>query len=588
MLRVGLVVVGLVLALGVWGAAWAEEPPLGGARISAVEGEALVQFAEDTHWSSAPLNVPLLPGDRLQAGATGRIEVLFSGGAVIRLGPSSTGRLVTVPPADAGPDTTVEVDLEAGRVIVVTGDGERSRPVAALNVPGTRIQIYPRSQVQAEVVAADATDLLLSQGAATVDSLGMSIPLRVAEVLQVGRGGAFPVAGRPQDDFDRWSESRDRILTAAPPSSPYVPTPLAPYVAGLDSYGQWTTVPEYGYVWRPATTVTGWAPFTDGRWVWRGGTWVWLPREPWGWVPYHYGRWRWDPFLGWYWVAPRPTLIAWCPGAVAWIQTSGYVAWIPLAPGEIYHNPWPFGRWRAPRPPASAIDINRVHIKKIFANASAPGPVLAVPLATFTTSTVVAPTTTRVPLSSLGASRTLGVAAPAAIAPVNASGGTAPPVVPTPTRSAGTSVPQPNASIPSAVPAAGQRPGFAAPGQRGPIGTGQVSAPAFGTAPPAGSSPLPKADAGHTKIQGHPPDPMASSAASAAAVPVPPPKDRPAPRIRAPQAPILGRPPERHPVQPTAAPVQEPQRQRNVPAGIPLTLPTHPTKGHLDRLPGLR
>ena len=618
--RAGLVVIALALALAARGAAWAEEPTLGGARISAVEGEVLVQFADDANWRSASLNMPLLPGDRLQVGPIGRIEMLLAGGAAIRLGPSSTARLVIVPPADAAPDTTAEVDLKAGRIIVVTGEGDRSRPVVTLNVPGSRIQVYPRSQVRAEVVAMDATDVLLRQGAATADTLGVSIPLRVAEVLRVGRAGAFQVAAPPQDDFDGWSESRDRILTAAPSSSPYVPTPLAPSVADLNSYGQWITLPEYGYVWRPTTIVTGWAPFTDGRWMWRGGTWVWLPREPWGWVPFHYGRWRWDAFLGWYWVPPRPKVIAWCPGAVAWIQTSSYVTWIPLAPGEIYHNPWPHGRWRAPRPPVTAIDINRVHIKKIFANAAAPGPVLAVPLATFTTSTVVAPTTTRVPPSALGASRTFGVVAPAAIAPVNASGRAAIPVVPTPTPSADTSVPQPKAPTPSAVPAAGQRPGFAAPGQRGAIGTGQVSAPAFGTTPPAGSSPQPKVDAGHTKVQGHPPGPMASSAARAAAVPVPPPtpaaagahsredqgrheprveqheprveqrdprwfadvrpQDRPAPRIQAPLSPAQPKPVERHSVQSAFTPPQAPEGQRNATAPIPFAAPTHTPKAH--------
>jgi hypothetical protein len=212
------------------------------------------------------------------------------------------------------------------------------------------------------------------------------------------------------------------------------------------------------------------------------------------------------------------------------------------------------------------------------------------------------------------------VVAPAAIAPVNASGRAAIPVVPTPTPSADTSVPQPKAPTPSAVPAAGQRPGFAAPGQRGAIGTGQVSAPAFGTTPPAGSSPQPKVDAGHTKVQGHPPGPMASSAARAAAVPVPPPtpaaagahsredqgrheprveqheprveqrdprwfadvrpQDRPAPRIQAPLSPAQPKPVERHSVQSAFTPPQAPEGQRNATAPIPFAAPTHTPKAH--------
>src|SRR3972149_6097101 len=136
---IGLLVTALLL-LGA-GPGQAGDPPLGGARISAVEGEVLVQMPEGGGGRAAPLHMPLLPGDRLQVGPAGHLEILLSNGTAIRLGPGSSARLVAVPPSEPGPDAAAEVDLEAGRAMVATGGGDRTRPALLLNATGTRIQI---------------------------------------------------------------------------------------------------------------------------------------------------------------------------------------------------------------------------------------------------------------------------------------------------------------------------------------------------------------------------------------------------------------------------------------------------------------
>src|SRR3989337_2005142 len=68
----------------------------------------------------------------------------------------------------------------------------------------------------------------------------------------------------------------------------------------FDANGRWVNVREYGYVWTPTVVVAGdWAPYRHGRWVWRGGEYVWIGYEPWGWAPYHYGRWAFEVRIGW-------------------------------------------------------------------------------------------------------------------------------------------------------------------------------------------------------------------------------------------------------------------------------------------------
>jgi hypothetical protein len=592
----------------------ATQPPLGGAWVSAVEGEALVQTAEEPGWGPALLHLPLLPGDRLQTAPTGRIEVLVNNGTAIRLGPGSTARFVAVPSPEAGRDAVTELDMEAGRAIVVTRDGERSRPALTLNASGTRVQVYPQSKVRAETMAPDITEVRLLEGAATADTLGTSIPLRVGEVLQVGRGGAFLVAGGPQDTFDHWSDSRDRIAAAPPPPS-YVPPPLAPYTTDLNAYGEWTAVPEYGYVWRPTTVVTGWAPFTDGRWVWRGGTWVWLPREPWGWVPFHYGRWRWHPHLRWFWVPPRPKVIVWCPGAVAWIQTSSHVAWIPLAPGEIYYGPWGL-----PVSHTTVIKITHVHIHKRYVNAAAPAAVVAVPAGTFSKSTVVTSPASRVSLTTLGPHQGLKIVTPAALAPARVSGGPVSPAVPVAVPQARARIEPPKAPLPPALQASRQvsgstqpaRPALTvtappAPASSPRLAPGQVSSqsPAKSVQPKIHPRPVDRAGSS----VGSPPIVTPSGQPSAAGRPRHlenrqrheprserhelPGKSReafhtPAQQVsggvvaphRGPHPPIQERVANRYAGPPAAIPPQAPDRHRNGASAIPSIAPGHRARPH--------
>ena len=98
------------------------------------------------------------------------------------------------------------------------------------------------------------------------------------------------VNASPEDDRDRWNQSRDRTLQNDN-SAQYVPQGVSG-TEDLDAAGTWTYVAPYGYVWRPAGVSAGWAPYRNGRWVWINWYgWTWVSADPWGWAPYHYGRW---------------------------------------------------------------------------------------------------------------------------------------------------------------------------------------------------------------------------------------------------------------------------------------------------------
>jgi len=96
----------------------------------------------------------------------------------------------------------------------------------------------------------------------------------------------------------------------------------------LGSHGTWIQSSDYGYVWQPQITDPGWAPYTEGHWVYTDDGWTWVSDEPWGWATYHYGRWVNLDGTGWCWV-PGYT---WAPAWVSWRYGDGYCGWAPLPP----------------------------------------------------------------------------------------------------------------------------------------------------------------------------------------------------------------------------------------------------------------
>jgi hypothetical protein len=103
-----------------------------------------------------------------------------------------------------------------------------------------------------------------------------------------------------------------------------LPEPVRPFAGELASYGTWSTLPDFGRIWRPATTGA-WSPYARGYWSWVRAGWVWVSSESWGWAPYHYGRWNYAASQGWFWIpgavwggawvafAVGPSQVGWCP-----------------------------------------------------------------------------------------------------------------------------------------------------------------------------------------------------------------------------------------------------------------------------------
>ena len=326
-----------------------DDPPTRAARLSYTSGAVSFAPAGSDEWVDAVVNRPMTTGDKLWTDQGGRAELRVDAYA-IRLGQMTGFSFLNLD------DRTVQIRLTEGSVNVRVRRFDQDQtlevdtPNIAFNVlrPGSyRISVNENG---------DATIVNVRDGQGEVTGGDSAYP------IHAGQSATFEgtdrlsadVEGYPgDDDFDRWCYDRDNRWDRSQ-SARYVSDDVVGY-EDLDDYGGWRSVPEYGTVWFPHTTIAGWQPYRYGHWVWISPWgWTWVDDAPWGFAPFHYGRWVVvSGVWGWVPVAPRPAVVTvayvrpvYAPALVAWVGGprggfsigvgGGGVAWFPLGPRDVY------------------------------------------------------------------------------------------------------------------------------------------------------------------------------------------------------------------------------------------------------------
>src|SRR5260221_205356 len=337
----------------------------GVARVSILTGDVSVRRSASGEYVAAALNAPVVAGDSIGTGPSGRAEVQFNSANVLRIGHDSEIRVT---------------DLEPGRIGMQIARGTLTYSVlrdsgaqVEISTPTVSVRPLNRGSVRVSVLDDGQTEVTARSGQVETYTPRGVETVAVGQTL-IARGSAADpefqiVAAIQLDSWDEWNDSRDRALLSSP-GYQYVSQDISG-VEDLDRYGQWINDPSYGEVWSPRVAVD-WAPYRDGRWVsddYYG--WTWLGYEPWGWAPYHYGNWFYGS-SGWCWYpGPRYAYSHWRPAVVGFFGFGGgsgsfgfgfgNVGWVPLAPFETY-RPW-YGRGR------SFNIVNNVNIYGSYRNA---------------------------------------------------------------------------------------------------------------------------------------------------------------------------------------------------------------------------
>jgi hypothetical protein len=324
---------------------------LGKARLGLVEGDVQVNSEEAGEWFPATVNTPLRQGDRLWVPAGGRSEIQILGGLFIRLDEATSFDILSLG------DTSYQFYLQEGRAYI--NNRNNGSDHIQIDTPISSIGCYENSLVMVNVTETGATELSVLSGYAFAETRNGRRRVEAGNTLRIDAdltADIYPLSA--PDAWEQWNGERDQWLAESRDSLRYLPNELDEYVSDFDANGTWYNTPDYGYVWTPTVAVSiDWAPYRTGRWVWFGGNYVWVSYEPWGWAPYHYGRWAFIPHRGWCWVPPRRGSVFWAPGYVAWVHTSTYVSWVPLAPGEIYYGHGNYG--------PGSVNLNKVAINNL-------------------------------------------------------------------------------------------------------------------------------------------------------------------------------------------------------------------------------
>lgn len=355
--------------------AFAFADDLGLVRLSLIDGGVQVLVKDTTDWTDAAINLPLYEGDRLWVPDDGKAELQIAGGVYVRGDGNTALDLLTINRESA------QFYLDQGHIYVNNRRG--GIRTVQIDTPLSSLRSYDNSIMMIDVSEDGLTEVSVLKGYVYAESRAGATRVSAGNTLAIRGESSAEVApiGSP-DAWERWNADRDRQLTAWGESSRYLPDELHEYSSDFDQNGRWNYAGDYGYVWVPTAVPAGWAPYSYGSWIWIRGSYVWIDYDPWGWAPCHYGRWVFIGGFGWSWVPPAIGAVYWGPGYVGWVVTPTYVAWVPLAPGEVYYGNGYYGPGSVN---IATVNVNTVFVNRTYVNARAANSVTVVQRGTFGT-----------------------------------------------------------------------------------------------------------------------------------------------------------------------------------------------------------
>lgn len=372
-----------------------QDPPSRVARLNWLNGSVSFQPAGIDTWTAATVNYPLTTGDHIYTDTSSRAE-MHIGANAIRLNELSNFGYLNLD------DRTVQVRFAEGSMEVRLRHLEDD-DLYEIDTPQGAITLLRGGDYRIDTDPnRNATLITVRAGEAEVTANGQSFPVHPRQTAYFAGDGSPDIrSANDFDDFDRFTESRNRFEDTPPPHQ-YVPTSM-PGGQDLYAYGSWRNVPGYGTVWVPPGG-RDWAPYRYGHWAWvEPWGWTWIDDAPWGFAPFHYGRWAHADF-GWYWV-PGPVAVrpVYAPALVAFVGGprfnlaisvgggGGGVAWFPLGPREVYQPAYHVSNTYVNRVNVTNVtnitnvtNVTNVNVTNVkYVNQTVPGAVTAVPQQAF-------------------------------------------------------------------------------------------------------------------------------------------------------------------------------------------------------------
>jgi len=284
--------------------------------VSMLEGEVYLIQPGRREAIQPTVNHPLIPGDVLYTNSTGRCEIQFGNGTIMRLDRHTDLRLDTL--LAPGLTTRKKIStllLNKGTVFAMTQVYRQE--IFQIVTPATAIRIDHRSKNTVRVEDSGRTHVVVERGrVAVLLDRDQQLPRR--RFIKAGEGYRIDPGGQLEWDhegqnryFIAWNETINRNFKQTHEGISFVPQAIQRYSPGIIAfaerfstrYGRWIYSALFGYVWQPADpTFTAHRPFFDANYVEVNGELFLVPNQPWGWAPAHLGTWFWSTDDGWLWI----------------------------------------------------------------------------------------------------------------------------------------------------------------------------------------------------------------------------------------------------------------------------------------------
>lgn len=269
-------------------------------RLSAVEGDVLMDRGTGDGFEKAFLNMPVVEGSRLKTGNDGRVEVEFEDGSAIRVVPGGEVDFTHLALGDDGRKLST-IQLGEGTLYVNVRGQKHDEFI--VNFGSESILLTEPAHFRIDMTNSEST-LAVFKGRVNVS--GQSGPVEVSEKHSATfdvHSDKYDVAKNLEEDpYDDWDKEQSAYHDRYARASADVGSPYTYGFSDLNYYGSYFNVPGYGLVWQPYLLDASWNPYMDGGWVWYPSYgYMWVSAYPWGWMPYRYGNWAFVPGYGWVW-----------------------------------------------------------------------------------------------------------------------------------------------------------------------------------------------------------------------------------------------------------------------------------------------
>jgi hypothetical protein len=292
----------------------------------------------------ALLNAPVGPGDIVRTSDARRAEIQFDNGTLLRLDYDSELKVETIlAPSLSSLENISNLVLTKGRAYVMYTEYDR-RELFQILTPDAALKLKNHTVAEVSIDADGTSDFRVSSGRADVlfgpsEKRAQGEKVRSGERALVSADGGFRrVEFGSASEFEGWNKTLNENFRKAHEGLTPLPKPVQKMSKAVfyfaqnysNLYGEWLWDSYLGYVWRPFVNDLRyswgrWSPYYCGEWTRTDGRLFWIPREPWGWVPFHLGIWQWDAKRGWLWIPGS----AFAPAWVVWDFYAGQRRWRP-------------------------------------------------------------------------------------------------------------------------------------------------------------------------------------------------------------------------------------------------------------------